>query len=160
MLLVILYSQVLSGILVSGDRVILFVCVFSLSIFLREVKCKFIVVYKKNKKRNEPLDFTEVGPLNKLLMSFVTTSFLSFCFFGFFPLESLLRPLPLEVEGILKSIEASGVSTKKPTCNCYQRVPCTNFLPTRYTIVLTFYLKPLSSSYIHRLSMGSQGYPA
>ena len=48
LLLVILYSQVLSGILVSGDRVILFACVF-LSIFLREVKCKFIVMYQKSK---------------------------------------------------------------------------------------------------------------
>ena len=35
LLLVILYSQVLSGILVSGDRVILFVCVFFVYIFTR-----------------------------------------------------------------------------------------------------------------------------
>ena len=34
LLLVVLYSQVLSGILVSGDRVILFVCVFFVYIFM------------------------------------------------------------------------------------------------------------------------------
>ena len=45
MLLVILYSQVLSGILVSGDRVILFVYI------LREGKCKFIIIYEKKKKK-------------------------------------------------------------------------------------------------------------
>ena len=43
MLLVILYSQVLSGILVSGDRVILFVCFFVY--ILHEVKCKYIRIY-------------------------------------------------------------------------------------------------------------------
>ena len=62
-----------------------------------------------------PLDRTIFEPPKKLLMSFVTTSFLSFCFYVFFPLESFLRPLPLELEGILKSTEASGVSTKEPT---------------------------------------------
>ena len=40
LLLVILYSQELSGILVSGDCVI-FVCVF----FLSKVKCKYILIY-------------------------------------------------------------------------------------------------------------------
>ena len=44
LLLVILYSQVLSGILVSGDGVILFVYI------LREVKCKFIIIYIYIKK--------------------------------------------------------------------------------------------------------------
>ena len=39
-----LYSQVLSGILISGDRAILFACIFFVYI-LREVKCKFIIVY-------------------------------------------------------------------------------------------------------------------
>ena len=43
MLLVILYSQVLSGILVSGNRAILFVCFFVY--ILREVKCKYILIY-------------------------------------------------------------------------------------------------------------------
>ena len=57
LLLVILYSQVLSGILVSGNRVILFVRVFFSSIFLREVKCKFIVMYiKKNKTQKQRLE--------------------------------------------------------------------------------------------------------
>ena len=46
LLLVILYSQVLSGILVSGDRVILYICF--LFIILRRVKCK-----KKSKCRND-----------------------------------------------------------------------------------------------------------
>ena len=41
LLLVILYSQVLSIKLVSGNRVILFVCFFVY--ILREVKCKFII---------------------------------------------------------------------------------------------------------------------
>ena len=49
LLLVILYSQVLSGILVSGNRVIFFVCVFFVYI-LREVRCKFIIIYQKIKK--------------------------------------------------------------------------------------------------------------
>ena len=48
-------------------------------------------------------------------MSFMTTSFLSFCLCGSLSLESFLRPLPLEVERILKLIEATGVSTKEPT---------------------------------------------
>ena len=43
MLLVILYSQVLSGILVPGNRAILFVCFFVY--ILREVKCKYILIY-------------------------------------------------------------------------------------------------------------------
>ena len=42
LLLVILYSQVLSSIMVSGDSVILFVCVF---LSLHEVKCKYIYIY-------------------------------------------------------------------------------------------------------------------
>ena len=46
MLLVILYFQVLSGILVSGDRVILYVCF--LSIILRKVKCKYILKFKSS----------------------------------------------------------------------------------------------------------------
>ena len=37
--------QVLSGILVSGNRVILLFCFFFLSVFLREVMCKFIFIY-------------------------------------------------------------------------------------------------------------------
>ena len=106
-----------------------------------------------------PLDFTIAEPPKSLLMFFVTKSFLSFCFCWFFPLESFLWPLPLEVEGILKSVEATGVSMKEPT-QPHQGVPCINFLPTRYTVVLTFYLKPLNSSCIHRGSMGSPGHPA
>ena len=62
-----------------------------------------------------PLDFTIAEPPKSLLMFFVTKSFLSFCFCWFFPLESFLWPLPLEVEGILKSVEATGVSMKEPT---------------------------------------------
>ena len=47
LLLVVLYSPVLSGILVSDDRVILFACVFVLSIFYMKEKFKFIIIYKK-----------------------------------------------------------------------------------------------------------------
>ena len=61
------------------------------------------------------LDFTIVEPPKKLLMSVMTTSFVSFCFCGSFPFETFLQPLALEVEEILKSIEATGVSTKEPT---------------------------------------------
>ena len=43
LLLVILCSQVLSGILVSGNRVICFVCLFVY--ILREVKCKYILIH-------------------------------------------------------------------------------------------------------------------
>ena len=50
LLLVILYSHVLSGILVSGDCVILFVCVFFVYI-LRGVKCKYIIIYIKKDKQ-------------------------------------------------------------------------------------------------------------
>ena len=108
-----------------------------------------------------PFDFTIVEPPKKLLMSFVTTSFLSFCFWGFFPLESFLQTLPLEVEEILKSIEATCVSTKEPTqpSSGGSMVPCISFQPTRYTVVLTFYLKSLNSSCIYWRSMGSQGHP-
>ena len=52
-ILVILYSQVLYAILASGDRVILFVCFFVY--ILHEVKCKYILIYKKIKlKKNSP----------------------------------------------------------------------------------------------------------
>ena len=43
-LVVILYSQILSGILVCGNRVILFVCVFFVYT-LREVKYNYIIIY-------------------------------------------------------------------------------------------------------------------
>ena len=49
LLLVILYSQALSSILVSGDRVILYVCLFLSIIILREVKCKYILIYFEKK---------------------------------------------------------------------------------------------------------------
>ena len=42
LLLVMLYSQVLSGILVSGDRVILFVGFFCQLFYM---KCKYILIY-------------------------------------------------------------------------------------------------------------------
>ena len=35
-------------------------------------------------------------------------------------------------------------------CFLHQVVPYINFLPTRYTAILTFYLKPLNSSCMHR----------
>ena len=38
--------------------------------------------------------------------------------------------------------------------------PCRNFLPTRYTVLLTFYLKPLNSSCMLGRNMGSRGHPA
>ena len=57
LLLVILYSQVLSGIMVSGDRVILFLCVFFVYI-LREVKCKFMIIYIYIKIYNDLSFFT------------------------------------------------------------------------------------------------------
>ena len=47
LLLVILYSQVIPDVLVSGDRVILLVLCFFVYI-LREVKCKFLVIYIKS----------------------------------------------------------------------------------------------------------------
>ena len=63
-----------------------------------------------------PLDFATVEPPKKLLMSFVTIFLLSFCFCRISPTESFPGPsLSLEVEGVLKSIEATGVSAKVPT---------------------------------------------
>ena len=49
LLLVVLYSPVLSGILVSDHRVILFACVFIFSIFYMKEKFKFIIIYRKKK---------------------------------------------------------------------------------------------------------------
>ena len=84
----------------------------------------------------------------KLLMSFITTSFLSSCFCGFFPLESFFRPLPLEV------------SQQRNQQNRHLGVPWRNFLPAQYTVVLTFYFKSLNSSCIHRWSLEFQGQTA
>ena len=52
------------------------------------------------------------------------------------------------------------MSQQRNQHNRHQGVTCRNFLPTRYTVVLTFDLKPLNSSCMHLRNMASQGHPA
>ena len=84
MLLVISYSQVLSDILVSGDRVLFFVCIFFVYI-LREVKCKFIIIYRKIKKKKKKKKIQ-----NRAMASFQSEVF-------------HLSPVPISIQKIEKN---------------------------------------------------------